>query len=153
MTVIETIDAQYFRFNGIPYFKNFLSQVYGNLISIYNCYDRRDVRLELESYTQVQVDGVVFPNVAALQTALLPVIYTRDTLGTGPDATKQPFSVREVYNGSGVIAATIPAGFEVQTAINLTDINAVVTYVVADGAINVTGGASEYDILFFAGRY
>ena len=82
MHIIQTIDSQRFSLDGILYFKNFLSFVTPNeKICVYNAYDRRDERIPLIPFTEIELDGVVYGSAAALQTALLPVIYTRDTLG------------------------------------------------------------------------
>jgi hypothetical protein len=82
MTVIETLSSQRFLLNGIEYFKNYLSEVAGNKIRIYNAYDKCDVKLDWTSYGDIQLDGITFGSVGALQSALLPVIYTRLNLGT-----------------------------------------------------------------------
>lgn len=81
MKIINDISSQRFTLDGIEYLKNFLSRVYGNKITIYNAYDKDDVIIENELYTNVEVNGVVYGSAALLQQALLSVIYTRATLG------------------------------------------------------------------------
>lgn len=82
MIIIETLSSQRFTLNGIEYFKNYLSEVAGDKIRIYNAYDKCDVKLDWTSYGSVELDGVTYGSVGALQSALLPVIYTRLNLGT-----------------------------------------------------------------------
>jgi len=80
MRVIETVSVQRFRLDGIEYFKNYISTVAGNQITVYNAYDRNDVRIDWEHFGNVSVNGFVYTNAADLQSALLPVIYTRNSL-------------------------------------------------------------------------
>ena len=80
MTIITNIDAVTFEINGIRYQKNFISLVSGNNLRIVDVYD---VRLELSSflnYSEYEVNGITFGNVADLQEALLPVLFTRESL-------------------------------------------------------------------------
>ena len=82
MTIIKNIDSKRFSFNKIEYYKNFTPVVVGNKIRILNTYDSS---IELTSYPTLfndfVVDGVTYSSVLSLQSALLPVLYTRDTLG------------------------------------------------------------------------
>lgn len=80
MRIIETVSAQRFSLDGIEYFKNYISEVAGNQITIFNAYDRKDVRVDWEHFGNVEVNGIVYGNSADLQSALLPVIYTRNSL-------------------------------------------------------------------------
>ena len=80
MRIIETVSSQRFSLDGIEYFKNYISEVAGNQITIFNAYDRKDVRVDWEHFGNVEVNGVVYGNSADLQSALLPVIYTRNSL-------------------------------------------------------------------------
>ena len=80
MRIIETVNSQRFSLDGIEYFKNYISEVAGNQITIFNAYDRKDVRVDWEHYGNIEVNGVVYGNSADLQSALLPVIYTRNSL-------------------------------------------------------------------------
>ena len=84
MIVINNVDSQKFSFNGVEYFKNFTPVVVGNKIRVLNTYDSS---IELTDaprlYSEFEVEGVVYGNVIDLQTALLPILYTRNTLGGG----------------------------------------------------------------------
>lgn len=83
MTTINTVNIQRFSCDGIQYFKNFLSRVEGNRITIYNAYDSRDELVSNVLFSELLLNGVVYPNVALLQQNLLPIIFNRDTLGFG----------------------------------------------------------------------
>jgi hypothetical protein len=84
MTIINNINAQRFSFNGVEYYKNFTPVVVGNKIRILNAYDSA---IELTSFptlfSDFEVDGNTFLNVADLQSALLPILFTRATLSGG----------------------------------------------------------------------
>ena len=81
MIVINNVDSQKFTFNGVEYFKNFTPVVVGNKIRVLNTYDSS---IELTDaprlYSEFEVEGVVYGNVIDLQTALLPILYTRNSL-------------------------------------------------------------------------
>lgn len=83
MIVINNIDDKRFSLNGIKYFKNFTPHVVDENIRIVNTYDSTFTLLNWTPYDQFEVDGSTFNNVSDLQTALLPVLYTRGTLGGG----------------------------------------------------------------------
>lgn len=80
---IQTVSVQRFSLNGIQYFKNYLSRVNGNYITIYNAYDSRDELVSNTLYTDVILNGVTYVSVASLQQAILTVIFNRATLGVG----------------------------------------------------------------------
>ena len=80
MTIINNIDGVTFEINGIRYQKNFISLVAGDNLRIVDIYD---VKLELspfDNYTNYTVNGNTYTNVADLQKALLPVLFTRASL-------------------------------------------------------------------------
>ena len=80
MTNITNIDSVTFEIDGIQYQKNFISLVAGNNLRIVDVYD---VKLELASfdnYANYTVNGNTYNNVADLQEALLPVLFTRASL-------------------------------------------------------------------------
>lgn len=81
MIIINNVDSQKFTFNGVEYFKNFTPVVVGNKIRVLNTYDSS---IELTDaprlYSEFEVDGVVYASVSLLQTALLPILYTRNSL-------------------------------------------------------------------------
>jgi hypothetical protein len=83
MRIIVTVNATRFSLDGIQYFKNYISKVAGSQIIIFNAYDRKDVLVDWTAFGDVQVNGITYGNVANLQSALLPVIYTRQSLGGG----------------------------------------------------------------------
>ncbi|RZK79343.1 MAG: hypothetical protein EOO85_03915 [Pedobacter sp.] len=83
MIVIKTLSGTRFTLNGIQYFKNYISAVYGNKIEIFNCYERKDVLLPQTHFNQFTVDGVYYSDAASLQSALLGVIYYRENLANG----------------------------------------------------------------------
>lgn len=84
MIVINNIDDTRFSFNGVEYFKNFTPVVIGNYIRILNTYDSA---IELTSaptlYSDFEVDSVTYGSAALLQSAILPVLFSRVSLGGG----------------------------------------------------------------------
>ncbi len=80
MVYIIDIDSQKFTLNGIPYLKNFLPHVSGDFLGIVNVYDTKFVLSEYADFSQYTVNGVVHVSALALQEALLPILYTRDSL-------------------------------------------------------------------------
>ena len=72
MTIINTISAERFSIDGIHYFKNFFSVVFGDKITIYNAFDNCDVRLELVKFDLITLNGVVYSSAILLQQNLLP---------------------------------------------------------------------------------
>ena len=83
MIIINTVNSTRFSLNGIEYFKNYISEVAGSAITIYNAYDRKDVKVDFVNFAEIELNGTVYGNVGDLQSALLPVIYTRASLGGG----------------------------------------------------------------------
>jgi hypothetical protein len=94
ITIINISDTK-FSFNGINYFKNFTPFVTGNKVSIVNTYDACISLTNFPTiYSDISVDGVTYGSVAALQNALLPVLFNRTfsqsgslTVGYIPKAT------------------------------------------------------------------
>jgi hypothetical protein len=87
MIIINTVNSTRFSLNGIQYFKNYISEVAGNSITVYNAYDRKDVKVDFINFAEIELNGTVYGNVSDLQSALLPVIYTRASLGGGGGST------------------------------------------------------------------
>jgi hypothetical protein len=87
MIIINTVNSTRFSLNGIQYFKNYISEVAGSAITIYNAYDRKDVKVDFVNFAEIELNGTVYGNVGDLQSALLPVIYTRASLGGGGGGT------------------------------------------------------------------
>ena len=81
MNVILNIDSQTFSFNGIPSFKNFMPHVIGDKLAVVNVYDSKLKLCDYEEVSQFTVNGVVHTTMSNLATALLPVLYTRSSLG------------------------------------------------------------------------
>ncbi len=88
--IINTVNDQRFSFNGIEYFKNFTSFVAGDRIHIFSAYDRCHELTPFVTFDEVTLNGVTFATVSELQSALLPVIYTRATLGAGGNIAVTP---------------------------------------------------------------
>jgi hypothetical protein len=81
MIVIQNTNSMRFSLNGIAYLKNYITAVHGNRVEIFNCYERCDVLVESTHYSQFSVSGTIYGSSAALQTALLPILYSRNTIG------------------------------------------------------------------------
>ena len=81
MNLIVNIDTQTFSFNGIPSFKNFMPHVIGDKMAVVNVYDSKLKLCDYEEVSQFTVNGVVHTTMSNLVTALLPVLYTRASLG------------------------------------------------------------------------
>lgn len=82
MYIITSINDKKFSLNGIQYLKNYLSATYNQKIEIFNCYERQDVLVEQTVYSEFSVNGITYNSAAALQAALLDVLYSRTNLGT-----------------------------------------------------------------------
>lgn len=89
MIYIANLDSQKFTFNGIPYYKNFMPVSAGDSVKIVNAYDSKLKLCDLTNFADFNVDGTTFDSLANLHLALLPVLYTRASLG-GP-VTETPF--------------------------------------------------------------
>nr|WP_322625002.1 hypothetical protein [uncultured Flavobacterium sp.] len=81
MHVIRTVNTKRFSLNGIEYLKNYVTNVSGNYLEIFNCYDRHDVLLAPTHYNQFVVNGAVYASAGQLQAALADILYIRTTLG------------------------------------------------------------------------
>ena len=51
MIIINSVSNTRFSFNGIEYFRNYISVVRGNRVEIFNCYEREDIMLPLTHYS------------------------------------------------------------------------------------------------------
>lgn len=83
MIFINNIDSQSFSLNGITYYKNFLPHVAGEFTRIVNQYDTKFELSGYKKYDQYNVGGVVYGSAGELQQALLPILYSRSSLGGG----------------------------------------------------------------------
>ena len=108
MVIIQTISAQKFSLNGIPYYKNFTGVVVADKIKIVNIYDSKLCLSEAKSIDQYQVNGIVYGSLATLQSALLPVLFTRDTLGSADAYTA--YSEEFTWEEGNPQIFTIPDG-------------------------------------------
>ena len=135
MIVINTVSAKRFSLNGIEYFKNYISEVAGNQLTIFNAYDRKDVKVEWSAFGNFLVDNIAFSNVADLQSALLDVIYTRGTLG---GILKTPVSLKATYNSG--IGVTVPVGFTLTRLTSLNDTNSDFIAVITGANLVITSG-------------
>ena len=112
MIVINTVSDKRFSLNGIQYIKNFLSLVAGNRLLIYNAYDRRDERTELLLFSEFTLNGVIYASATLLQSALLDVIYTRNSLGGG--AIEQPTPYKNDFIADATQNFTLPMGVKIK---------------------------------------
>lgn len=105
MIVIAAVNEKVFTLNGIRYLKNYISKVYGNKIEIFNCYERADILVPQTDYQEFVVNGATFSTAADLQTALIEVIFNRNSLNilTFPDATQ---SIKGKIQLTGDLAGT-----------------------------------------------
>lgn len=78
--IVETSQDK-FTINGIEYFKNFLPHAVDGNLRIINAYDSDLQLAPFNAVDEYTVDGITYGNIADLQSALLPVLYTRNTLG------------------------------------------------------------------------
>jgi hypothetical protein len=86
MIIINDLNESRFTLNGVQYFKNYLTRVAGNSLSIYNAYNTSDVLVPFSAYEKFQVNGGIFEAVEGLQAALVGICYTRNTLNEGSPA-------------------------------------------------------------------
>jgi hypothetical protein len=118
ITIINISDTK-FSYNGINYFKNFTPFVTGNKVSIVNTYDACISLTNFPTiYSDISVDGVIYGSVAALQNALLPVLFNRTfsqsgslTVGYIPKATGSNILGNSLIydNGESIgVGTTIP---------------------------------------------
>ncbi len=98
MTIINSVSNTRFSFNGIEYFKNYISVVRGSRVEIFNCYEREDVLLPLTHYNEITLNGIIHTSAASLQSALQPVIYSRATLGGEEVEIIEQNNIGRVYN-------------------------------------------------------
>jgi hypothetical protein len=89
MIYFVDIDGQKFTCNGVPYFKNFTPHVVGDKVRVVNTYDTRFELCPFTDFAEFSVNGEVFASAALLQAALLPVLYTRTSLGDGEGGIDQ----------------------------------------------------------------
>lgn len=118
MTNITNLNSQRFTLNGIPYYKNFLSQIIGdpvsgNLVRIVNAYDSKMELLRPTRIDEISVNGLTYPSAQALQNVLLPILYSRGTLGDGNSTENGivqlgPLEIVDSPDVPGLFALKIP---------------------------------------------
>lgn len=86
MIIINDLNESRFTLNGVQYFKNYLTRVAGNSLSIYNAYNTCDILVPFSPHERFQVNGSLFEAVEELQAALVGICYTRNTLNEGSPA-------------------------------------------------------------------
>ncbi|KGO78705.1 hypothetical protein Q763_17095 [Flavobacterium beibuense F44-8] len=124
MIIINSVSNTLFSFNGIEYFRNYISVVRGERIEIFNCYERDDVMLPLTHYSEVSLNGITYSNATDLQSVLQTVIYSRATLGS------DEVEVVEQNNIGKVIYLDYVSGSDLLTQV-LGDINSQTTLISA----------------------
>ncbi|MEE1898045.1 pyocin knob domain-containing protein [Flavobacterium rakeshii] len=124
MIIINSVSNTLFSFNGIEYFRNYISVVRGERIEIFNCYERDDVMLPLTHYSEVSLNGITYSNATDLQSVLQTVIYSRATLGS------DEVEVVEQNNLGKVIYLDYVSGSNLLTQV-LGDINSQTTLISA----------------------
>jgi hypothetical protein len=150
MIIINTVNSTRFSVDGIPYLKNYISEVAGSQITIFNAYDRKDVRVDWEHFGNITLNGVVYGNVADLQSALLPIIYTRNSLGGA-------VGIEDIFAGTNVtidktdpsnpiISATGGGGGAVDSVNGQTGVVSINLQSVTDEGNTVTDGTSTTTI-------
>src|SRR5690606_492525 len=121
---INSVSNTLFSFNGIEYFRNYISVVRGERIEIFNCYERDDVMLPLTHYSEVSLNGITYSNASDLQSVLQTVIYSRATLGS------DEVEVVEQNNVGKIIYLDYVSGSDLLTQV-LGDINSQTTLISA----------------------
>ena len=110
MNIISTVNDKRFSINNIQYLKNYVTEVHGSKIEIFNCYERHDVLAQLSHYSNFMVNGVVYPNAVDLQAALLPILYSRSNLGGDtPDIDQDNIEVVRYIRSTSASPASILA--------------------------------------------
>lgn len=108
MHIINTVNSKRFSLNGIEYLKNYVTEVSGSNIRVFNCYDNCDELLPLTPYNNFLVNGVSFATVNQLQAALLDVLYVRTTLGeVAPDIDQDNVAIVRTVNMGAFSMATL----------------------------------------------
>lgn len=100
MVIINSVSDTRFSLNGIEYLKNYVSQVHGQFVEIYNCYERNDILLEQTRYNDIIVNGQVYNSAAGLHAALQSVLFTRSTLTSGSSDFNQDNKGKSIYIGT-----------------------------------------------------
>lgn len=113
MNIINTVSETVFELNGVKYLKNYISNVYGNKVEIYNCYERADILIPQNHYQNFTVNGTTFSSAVALQAALLTTLFNMNSQSSlnFPDATASVKGKLQLAGdlGGTAITPTVPA--------------------------------------------
>jgi hypothetical protein len=112
MVIINSVSDTRFSLNGIEYLKNYISNINGVFLEIYNCYEKNDILLELTRYSEIVLNGAVYNSASGLHAALQSVLFTRNTLASGSQDFNQDNKGKSVYIG------TISQPFSLYTILN-----------------------------------
>jgi len=147
MNIISTVNDKRFSINNIQYLKNYVTEVHGNKIEIFNCYERHDVLLELTHYSNFMVDGVRYPNVTDLQAALLPVLYSRNNLGgDSPDIDQDNIEIVHYLRSASALPESILAQINSLEMYTLDDKQSLWFIVSVPGAPGLNGRITNPDV-------
>lgn len=126
MQVIRTVNTKRFSLNGIEYLKNYVTNVSGNQLEIFNCYDRCDTLLPPTHYNQFTVNGVAYNSAAQLQAALADVLYVRTTLGeVAADVSQDNVDLVRKYRIPTYTAANMLSAINTGSAFSIGDTQSV----------------------------
>ena len=118
MIIINTVSTSKFSVDGLEYYKNFMPIARGNTISIINAYDSKIDLSGAKVYDQFNVNGTIYGTLELAQSALLPVLFSRDAGGVGGfiwgegtgDITNQTDLMNYIANNAGTLQAVITGG-------------------------------------------
>lgn len=99
MIVINSQDDAHFTLNGVEYFRNYVNEVAGDMVRIYNCFTAFDIRQDWAHYSNYIVNDETYASASLLQVALNEVTFNRSTGGTpSGDIPKREY--KEITDGS-----------------------------------------------------
>lgn len=82
MITVNSFTDKRFILNGVEYFRNYVTRIAGNKLTIYNVYDNRDVLIPFTEYSQFSVNSTSYNTVEELQSAIMSICYNHGTLGS-----------------------------------------------------------------------
>jgi hypothetical protein len=147
MHIINTVNSKRFSLNGIEYLKNYVTEVSGSNIRIFNCYDNCDELLPPTRYNNFLVNGISFSTVNQLQAALLDVLYVRTTLGeVAPDIDQDNISIVRYINMGAFNMATLLNTINTGPAFTISEKQSLWYVVHASGTILTPGSIYKYKV-------
>ncbi|AXG73935.1 hypothetical protein DVK85_06630 [Flavobacterium arcticum] len=151
MIIINSLNESRFTFNGVQYFKNYVTKIAGDKLTIYNTYNNKDVLVPLTPFDQFRVNGSVYDTIEELQIAIIGICYTRTTLDEGsPNGQNnigRYLSFGEIAGGNDYITPT-----DVATFINNLDYSIVITAIDAPVTFDFTRNGVRYLFDFTPGK-